>query len=145
MSESAPSSLPPAMPPPIPQAAIPAPNVRPVPPKVKGISGAMGISTAELSDIIANGGRIVVFHFCVSALVVSFKRPSSIYLIRPGESAFGKSWPFCLISLVAGWWGIPWGPIWTVMTVSTNLGGGKDVTREVMASLRVPMPTVRSS
>jgi hypothetical protein len=131
------------MPPPIPQAAIPAPNVRPAPQKVKGISGAIGISTAELSEAIADGGRLVVFQFCVSVLVVSFKRSSPIYLIKRGEGSFGKSWPFMLISLVAGWWGIPWGPIWTVMTISTNLGGGKDVTREVMAGLRVPMPVVR--
>jgi len=39
-----------------------------------------------------------------------------------------------LISLLVGWWGFPWGLIYTPMTLIQNLGGGKDVTREVLAT-----------
>jgi hypothetical protein len=51
-----------------------------------------------------------------------------------------KGLPFSLISLVAGWWGIPWGPIWTLTTLATNLSGGKDVTREILAAAGLATP-----
>ena len=66
---------------------------------------------------------------------MTFKRPSDIYFIRPGDSKLLKILGFSAISLFLGWWGIPWGPIYTVGTIATNLGGGRDVTKEVLASL----------
>jgi hypothetical protein len=56
--------------------------------------------------------------------------------IRGGESAVGRSFGFSLISLVLGWWGFPWGPIYTISSLVTNLGGGKDVTSEVVMALQ---------
>jgi len=44
---------------------------------------------------------------------------------------------FTLLSLVLGWWGIPWGPIYTVQSLWVNAQGGRDVTREVAAALAV--------
>ena len=43
---------------------------------------------------------------------------------------------YSLFSVVFGWWGIPYGPIYTVMALITNFGGGKDVTRDVRALLK---------
>lgn len=99
-----------------------------------------GLSGIDLQSAVAQGGRFVIFQFCISILVMTFKRSSPIYFIKSGESAVGKGLPFCLISLVAGWWGIPWGPIWTVTTIATNLSGGKDVTREILAASGLAMP-----
>ncbi|WP_256364380.1 hypothetical protein [Nostoc piscinale] len=42
------------------------------------------------------------------------------------------------MSLFLGWWGIPWGIIYTIQSVVTNLQGGKDVTPQVMSALRQP-------
>ena len=53
-----------------------------------------------------------------------------------------KGLPYTLISLLAGWWGIPWGPIWTVMTVVQNFAGGKDLTPAVLAALGTAIPLV---
>jgi hypothetical protein len=36
-----------------------------------------------------------------------------------------------------GWWGFPWGPIYTIGTFITNFGGGKDVTEIVMQQILV--------
>lgn len=47
-----------------------------------------------------------MFPYCVCPLLVSFRRPSPIYFLRPGESQIVKSLPFMLFSLVAVWWGI---------------------------------------
>jgi len=67
---------------------------------------------------------------------MTFRRPSDIYFLREGENAVTKGLPFTLLSLVAGWWGIPWGPIYTVQCVYNNSCGGKDVTQAVLNSLR---------
>ena len=88
----------------------------------------------DLEREILAGGRYVVFEFCISVLVLSFKRHSSIVYLKPGQSSFGQGLPFSLISLLAGWWGIPWGPIWTISTIVTNLSGGRDVTQEVLGA-----------
>ncbi len=72
--------------------------------------------------------RLVVFHYCVSLGIVSFKRSSGVKVILPGGSRFLAGLPYTLISICAGWWGIPWGPIWTLQAIGRNLGGGTDVT-----------------
>jgi hypothetical protein len=74
----------------------------------------------------------------VSVVVLTFKRSSDIYFVRPGENAIGKGLPFTLLSLVAGWWGILWGPIYTVQSLYYNFQGGKDVTQAVRSSLKAP-------
>jgi hypothetical protein len=48
-----------------------------------------------------------------------------------------KGLPYTLFTLAAGWWGIPFGPIFSVMALFNNLKGGKDVTKEVMSILNV--------
>jgi hypothetical protein len=103
------------------------------------------MSVADIQQAVAAGGRFVLYQYAISVLVLSFKRSSAIMFIRPGESAVAKGIPYSLISLVAGWWGIPWGPIWTIMTVVQNLSGGKDLTPHVLDALGVPMPPVGSN
>jgi hypothetical protein len=39
-----------------------------------------------------------------------------------------------LITLGLGWWGIPWGPIYSIGSLFSNLTGGKDMTKEVLES-----------
>ncbi len=100
------------------------------------INGLENMTMGQLQQEIQQGGKFVLFQYCISLLVITFKRSSDIYFIRHGESAVGKGLPFTLLSLVLGWWGIPWGPIYTVQSVWVNFGGGKDVTNEVFASMR---------
>jgi hypothetical protein len=47
---------------------------------------------------------------------------------------------YAAITLVMGWWGIPWGPIFSITSLVTDFGGGKDVTQEVLASLQPASP-----
>jgi hypothetical protein len=103
---------------------------RPV--EIKGV-GLM--HAGEINFELDRGARFVVFPYCVSVLVMTFKRTSKIYFLKPSDSAFIKGLPFNMISFVAGWWGIPWGPIWTAGALATNLRGGKNVTAEVINSL----------
>lgn len=89
----------------------------------------------EINVELQRGGKFVIYQYCISLFVITFKRPSNIYFVKADESAVVKSLPFTAISLFLGWWGIPWGPIYTVGSFITNFQGGKDVTNEVLRSL----------
>ncbi|HEY5729746.1 MAG TPA: hypothetical protein VIS72_06810 [Anaerolineales bacterium] len=92
-------------------------------------------SGSHLQMELKQGGKFVMYQYCVSLLVITFRRSSNIYFIRSGESAVVKGIPYTLLTLALGWWGIPWGPIYTIASVWTNFSGGKDVMQEVLASM----------
>ncbi|OON68632.1 hypothetical protein [Hymenobacter sp. CRA2] len=100
------------------------------------LKNADGLTLAQIEEEIERGGKFVFYQYCVSVLVMTFKRPSDIYFIRAGESAVMPGLGLTLLSFVLGWWGIPWGFIYTPMVLFSNLSGGKDVTFEVMQDLR---------
>jgi hypothetical protein len=106
------------------------------------ILGIDNMSSEQLQEELSRGGRFVVFQYCISIFVMSFKRSSNIYFVPAGTSSMGHGAPFCGLSLLLGWWGIPWGPIWTLGTLFKNLAGGTDVTADVVRSLqgRGPIP-----
>lgn len=100
------------------------------------IEGLGNLTAAELEQEVANGGRFVVFQYTISILLMTFKRGSAVFYFKPGEGSMGKGMPYTLLTLLLGWWGFPWGPIYSVMSIATNLGGGKDVTNDVMENIR---------
>jgi hypothetical protein len=132
------------MPPPLPSGSPPPPPIPPlrlpVAPVRLGIPGADDLTPDQVRQAIAAGARFVLFPFCVSIVVLTFKRSSPIYFLKPGEGTFARQIPFTLISLLGGWWGIPWGPIWTIASIYTNLAGGKDVTNEILRALNLESP-----
>ena len=95
----------------------------------------MAMSPDQIRHEVERGGRFVIFEYCISIVVLSFKRVSGVHFIKTEDSVFRKGAPYSLISLLFGWWGIPWGPIWTVSTLVTNCRGGRDITSEVMQAL----------
>lgn len=96
------------------------------------IKGIEGLTLSDINDEVQKGAKFVVYSYCISILVMTFKRPTDIYFVKSNESAFLKGLPYTLLSLVLGWWGIPWGPIYTLWAVGSNVGGGKDMTEEVL-------------
>lgn len=99
------------------------------------IYGIDQFSLVDLEEELLAGGRFVFFEYCISLIVVSLRRPSGIYFLRGNQYALPRGLPFTLISLLLGWWGLPWGVIYTPLTLLTNLSGGQDVTEEVWAHL----------
>lgn len=105
--------------------------------KLKGVDG---LATEYVRDEVNRGAKFVFYNYCVSLGVVTFKRSSDLYFIRPGQGRLVQGLPFTLISLVAGWWGIPWGPIYTIESLVRNFGGGTDATVAVMQQLAPDQP-----
>ena len=101
------------------------------------IVGVEGLTNEMVQEELQRGAKFVVFPYCISILIMTFRRSSDIYFIRSGQSAFAKAWPFALISLFFGWWGFPWGLIWTPIALFQTLFGGKDVTGEVLGAIQM--------
>lgn len=99
------------------------------------INGLENLSPQQLSQEVQRGAKFVVFEYCISLLIVTLRRSTGIYFIRAGESSAAVSAKFTALSLILGWWGFPWGPIYTIAVLYTNLKGGRDVTMEVMNAL----------
>ena len=106
-------------------------------------SSLTGMTLHEIEFEINRGAKFVVFQYCVSVVVITFRRSTSVQLIKAGESAASKSLPWTILTLLLGWWGIPWGFIYTPMVLYKNLNGGTDVTSSVLANLQrtaIPVP-----
>lgn len=99
------------------------------------IKNIEGLSVSQIKSMVQDGGRFVFFPYTVSIVLATFKRSSSIYFVRPGEKSIKHSYKHVLTNGVLGWWGIPWGPIYTIGCIYTQATGGKDVTYDVMSHL----------
>ena len=100
---------------------------------MKKIIGIEGMSPEQVQFEVQRGGKFVCYQYTISIVVMTFRRASDIYFIRAGENAVKKGLPWTFLTLVAGWWGIPWGPIWSIQSLVTNFKGGKDLSAEIAA------------
>ena len=108
------------------------------------IHGIDGLSITEINDELNRGGKFVIYQYCISIVVMTFRRSSGIYFIKADDSALKIGAGWTLLTILLGWWGIPWGPIYTIGSLITNFGGGKNVTQEVLAAVNV-QPSVAVS
>ena len=90
----------------------------------------------QLAAELRNGGRFIVYRYTISLIFLSSRRSSEVFFFRARESRFAKGIPYTLCSLVFGWWGLPWGPLFTLESLATNLIGGEDVTEKVQELMK---------
>ena len=69
----------------------------------------------------------VHFEYCISLLFLTLRRKSEPFTVAQGKSAARASLPYCLITLLLGWWGVPWGILLTPLILWRNLTGGYPV------------------
>ena len=100
------------------------------------IKGVEGLTGQQLAAEVEKGGKFVVYTYCFSIVIMTFKRTSDIFFVRAGQSAVSPGIIYSLLTLLVGWWGIPWGPIWTIGALTNNFKGGKDITQETLAALQ---------
>ena len=109
------------------------------------ITGIEGMSVEDIERDVEHGGRFVLYSWTISVVVMTFKRASDIHYVRAGESRITRGLPCTLATLALGWWGFPWGPIYSFGSIFGNFGGGTDVTAEVLADLGVPNARQRAT
>jgi hypothetical protein len=108
------------------------------------IDGLVRATPESVARAVADGSRLVCFEYCISLAVASLRRTTCVYIVPAGRVGLPGGWRYTLLSLLLGWWGIPWGLIYTPLVIITNLSGGCDVTDEVCAQLAqgtAPQPT----
>ena len=94
-----------------------------------------GTTFDELELNVRNGAKFVIYEYAISIVVITFRRFTSVcYVPAEGPAGLHKM-TANLLSLVFGWWGLPWGPIRTIQSLITNGNGGIDVTKDVMANI----------
>ncbi|MCQ2208823.1 MAG: hypothetical protein MJZ34_00870 [Paludibacteraceae bacterium] len=99
------------------------------------IIGLDNMSAEEFKKELEKGGKFVMFPYAISIIVMTFKRSSDIYFVKADDSAIKYGYKYLLISLLLGWWGVPWGPVYTVQSI-VNAFSGKDVTKEVLEEIK---------
>ena len=101
------------------------------------IKGIAGVPPDQLKFEVQQGGRFIIYQYCVSAVLVTWRESTDIYFVRAGESRIMKGLPWAILTLFAGWWGIPWGPIYSISALWKDLRGGDDVTAEILLQLEL--------
>ena len=93
------------------------------------------LSIEEIKEELSKGGKFVTYSWTLSVILMTYKRPANkIYFLKHNDSAIKFGWPYLLLSLILGWWGIPWGPIYTVQAIYQSFTG-IDVTDEMIKSI----------
>ncbi len=95
------------------------------------IAGAETLSVETVRRQLAEGGRFVRYSYCISVVVFTFRLRSNVFYVAPYAHAAKNGLPYSAISFLAGWWGLPFGPIFTVASIFQNIRGN-DVTAEVI-------------
>ncbi len=79
-------------------------------------------------NAVLNGGQVtestevVCYEWVVSVLFLTMKGQTA-HRIKDLDNAGGGI--ASMITLLLGWWGIPWGPVYTIGALARNLCGGK--------------------
>ena len=100
------------------------------------IRGVEGLTVDQLGFEVDRGAAFIMYRYCWSAIVVTFKEASDIHFIGAGENRVVRGLPYILLTLLLGWWGFPWGPIYSIQSLLTDFQGGEDVTDVVLLQLR---------
>ena len=58
-----------------------------------------------------------------------------MFFVKKGESALKYAWSYILLALFLGWWGFPWGFIYTPWALFVNFTGGHDVTEDILRAI----------
>lgn len=83
-----------------------------------------------------SGAKFVTYQWFVPLpLFRPSRRLSKVYYIPSNKSASSYAWKFNVISLIIGWWGLPWGPIFVFRSIRLNNSGGVDVTKDIYLNI----------
>ena len=99
------------------------------------IKNIEGLSVSQIKELVNKGGEFVIFPYTISFVIMTLKRSSDIYFIREDENSFKYSYSYVLLNFFIGWWGLPWGPIYTIGALYNHIIGGKDITQAVLSEL----------
>lgn len=96
------------------------------------IKNTEGLSTDQINYELQRGAKFLVFSYTISIIILTFRRTSDIYFVKSDEPSSKYSWKYSLLTFFFGWWGFPFGPIFSISSFYKNFTGGKDITQEIL-------------
>ncbi len=86
-------------------------------------------------DEVMAGRRFVTYPYVVSLLVMSFNRNmGGVRVVSRDQWPMLPLFSATFITTFFGWWGFPWGIIWSPLSLFHLWRGGRDSTLDVLAS-----------
>lgn len=82
------------------------------------INGLANMPFSQLQFEVQNGAKFVQYFYCISLLVVTFRRGTDLYFIKAGESALVPGLPLDLVEFCAGLVGHP---VWPYLHGAVDL------------------------
>jgi hypothetical protein len=73
--------------------------------------------------LVTPGTEVTQFFFAYSVVIMSARIPSRFYVIGQENTALMNAF-YSSATFLCGWWGVPWGPIYTVQSLYWNVRGG---------------------
>lgn len=84
---------------------------------------------------ILQGTRFVTYPFVVSVLILSFNRNmGGVHAVATGRWPASPMLGATIVSTLFGWWGFPWGIVWTPISLFHLWNGGRDATKEILSA-----------
>lgn len=100
-----------------------------LPPTVDGPDAGHPVVKAVMA-----GKRYVVYPYVASLLILTFRRSmGSVRLVETGSWPMGPLFGAATITTLFGWWGFPWGIIWSPLALFNLWRGGSDATKDILA------------
>jgi len=92
------------------------------------------LSFDELLTQLQSGRyKFVVYQYCISLFAITLRRLSPVILVEYQSTK--NNFKYNLFTLLFGWWGIPWGPIYSIKSLISNNKGGINVTEDILLNI----------
>ncbi len=98
------------------------------------LAGTEGMTLGDVELDVLKGGRFLRYYWNVSVIVLSFRNSTALAYVRSDRSAGLGALGCGVFSLFFGWWGFPWGIVYTPLSLWHNTRGGTDHTHEVLTA-----------
>lgn len=96
------------------------------------LAGTEGMTLGDVELDVLKGGRFLRYYWNISIIVLSFRKSTALTYVRSDCSAGRGALGYGMVSLFFGWWGFPWGIVYTPLSLWHNTRGGSDHTQEVL-------------
>ena len=82
------------------------------------------------------GKRYVIYPYVASLLILTFRRSiGSVRVVETGNWPMGPLFGAATITTLFGWWGFPWGIIWSPVALYNHWRGGHDATKDILSDV----------
>ena len=99
---------------------------------------------ATVVEQVMDGTRFVTIPFIFSIFILSFKRHiGGVHEVRSGEFPIGGLAKAAAVTALFGWWGFPFGILWSLLTTFYLWRGGRDQTLEILKNTVGPQEAKR--